>query len=132
MSCINEALALDKVQLNQRVLQLEQENEALLCKVDEMERAKISAQEKLSLCERTKSELCAEKAHLEQLLKKAEEQQEELRVELGVLAEEKEEHFPDHGLSLLFKLLLFGQRSPQQRRLDAVGHVFSGTLLRLN
>ncbi|XP_063206426.1 centrosome-associated protein CEP250-like [Chroicocephalus ridibundus] len=56
-----------------------------------MERAKISAQEKLSLCERTKSELCAEKGHLEQLLKKAEEQQEELRVELGVLAEEKEE-----------------------------------------
>ncbi|XP_074461024.1 uncharacterized protein LOC141750206 isoform X7 [Larus michahellis] len=91
MSCINEALALDKVQLNKLVLQLEEENDALLCKVDEMERAKISAQEKLSLCKRTTKELCAEKAHLEQLLKKAEEQQEELRVELGVLAEEKEE-----------------------------------------
>ncbi|XP_074461543.1 uncharacterized protein LOC141750418 [Larus michahellis] len=91
MSCINEALALDKVQLNKLVLQLEEENDALLCKVDEMERAKISAQEKLSLCRRTTKELCAEKAHLEQLLKKAEEQQEELRVELGVLAEEKEE-----------------------------------------
>ena len=40
-----------------------------------MERAKISDQEKLTLCERTNEELSAEKAHLEQLLKKAEEHQ---------------------------------------------------------
>ena len=43
------------------------------------------------MCKRTNEELCAEKAHLEQLLKKAEEQQEGLRVELTILAEEKEE-----------------------------------------
>ncbi|XP_076208166.1 uncharacterized protein LOC143167043 isoform X4 [Aptenodytes patagonicus] len=88
---INEALALDKAQLNELVLQLEQENEVLSGKVDGMERAKISDQEKLNLCRRTNEELCAEKAHLEQLLKKAEEQQEGLRVQLTVLAEEKEE-----------------------------------------
>ncbi|XP_074461520.1 uncharacterized protein LOC141750407 isoform X1 [Larus michahellis] len=86
-----DVLKEEKRELRVALEKLEQENEALLCKVDETERAKISAQEKLSLCERTKSELCAEKGHLEQLLKKAEEQQEELRVELGVLAEEKEE-----------------------------------------
>ncbi|XP_076208528.1 centrosome-associated protein CEP250-like [Aptenodytes patagonicus] len=74
-SGINEALALDKAQLNELVLQLEQENEVLSGKVDGMERAKISDQEKLNLCRRTNEELCAEKAHLEQLLKKAEEQQ---------------------------------------------------------
>ncbi|XP_075022355.1 centrosome-associated protein CEP250-like isoform X3 [Calonectris borealis] len=91
MSSVNEALALDKVQLNKLVLQLEQENEVLSAKVDEMERAKVSDQEKLNLCKRTKEELCAEKAHLEQLLRKAEEQQEGLRVELRILAEEKEE-----------------------------------------
>uniref|UniRef100_A0A663DWU5 DED domain-containing protein n=1 Tax=Aquila chrysaetos chrysaetos TaxID=223781 RepID=A0A663DWU5_AQUCH len=75
MSSINEALALDKVQLNKLVLQLEQEHDVLSGKVDEMERAKISDQEKLNLCERTNEALSAEKAHLEQLLKKAEEQQ---------------------------------------------------------
>ncbi|KAM6378630.1 uncharacterized protein J5M81_011226 isoform 1-T1 [Pluvialis apricaria] len=72
-------------------LQLEQENEALSDKVEEMERAKICAQEKLSLCTRTTEELRAEKAQLEQLLKTAKEQQEGLRVELRILAEEKEE-----------------------------------------
>ena len=56
-----------------------------------MERAKISDQEKLTLCERTNEELSAEKAHLEQLLKKAEEHQEGLQVELRMLAEEKAE-----------------------------------------
>ena len=35
----------------------------------------MSDQEKLNLCNRTNAELCAEKAHLERLLKKAEEQQ---------------------------------------------------------
>ncbi|XP_068275661.1 centrosome-associated protein CEP250 isoform X2 [Nyctibius grandis] len=91
MSSINEALALDKVQLNKLVLQLEQENDVLSGKVDKMERARISDQEKLTLCERRNEELCAEKAHLEQLLKKAEEQEEELQVELRILAEEKAE-----------------------------------------
>ncbi|KAK4812731.1 hypothetical protein QYF61_018280 [Mycteria americana] len=91
MSSINEALGLDKVQLNNLVLQLEQENEVLSGKVDEMGRAKISEQEELNWYKRTNEELCAEKAHLEQLLKKAEEQQEGLRVELTLLAEEKEE-----------------------------------------
>ncbi|XP_074461572.1 uncharacterized protein LOC141750428 isoform X2 [Larus michahellis] len=86
-----DVLKEEKHELRVALEKLEGENDALLCKVDEMERAKISAQEKLSLCKRTTKELCAEKAHLEQLLKKAEEQQEELRVELGVLAEEKEE-----------------------------------------
>lgn len=56
-----------------------------------MERAKISGQDKLSLCERTNEELSTEKAHLEQLLKKTEEQQEGLRVELRTLAKEKAE-----------------------------------------
>jgi len=51
----------------------------------------VSDQEKLNLCNRTNAELCAEKAHLERLLKKAEEQQEGLRVELTILAEEKAE-----------------------------------------
>ncbi|KAM9650022.1 uncharacterized protein ACIBXB_011999 [Morphnus guianensis] len=91
MSSINEALALDKVQLNKLVLQLEQEHDVLSGKVDEMERAKISDQEKLNLWERTNEALSAEKAHLEQLLKKAEEQQEGLQVELRMLAEEKAE-----------------------------------------
>ncbi|KAM6093308.1 uncharacterized protein LJ206_006042 isoform 4-T4 [Theristicus caerulescens] len=91
LSSINEALALDKVQLEKLVLQLEQENDVLSGKVDEMERAKVSGQEKLNLCERMNEELSAEKAHLEQLLKKAEEQQEGLQVQLRILAEEKAE-----------------------------------------
>ncbi|NXT81098.1 CP250 protein, partial [Zapornia atra] len=91
MSAINEALALDKVQLNKLVLQLEQEKEVLSDKVDEMERARICDEEKLYLCERRNEELCAEKARLMQLLEKAEEQQEGLQVELKILAEEKAE-----------------------------------------
>ncbi|XP_054130361.1 centrosome-associated protein CEP250-like [Melozone crissalis] len=91
MSSINEALALDKVQLNKYVWQLEQEKEALSAKVDEMERAKICEQEKLNFCERANKELCAEKARLEQLLKEAEEQREELWLELRTLGEEKAE-----------------------------------------
>ncbi|XP_065501538.1 centrosome-associated protein CEP250-like isoform X2 [Caloenas nicobarica] len=91
MSSLNEALAVEKVQLNNLVLQLEQENEVVSGKVAEMERARVCEQEQLSWCERSKAELCAEKAQLEQLLQKAEEQQEGLRVELRRLAEEKEE-----------------------------------------
>ncbi|KAL9834856.1 centrosome-associated protein CEP250 isoform 2-T2 [Geothlypis trichas] len=91
MSSINEALALDKVQLNKYVWQLEQEKEVLSAKVDEMERAKICEQEKLNFCERANKELCAEKARLELLLKEAEEQREELWLELGTLREEKAE-----------------------------------------
>ncbi|XP_038015131.1 centrosome-associated protein CEP250 isoform X2 [Motacilla alba alba] len=91
MSSINEALALDKVQLNKYVWQLEQEKEVLSAKVDEMERAKICEQEKLNFCERANKELCAEKARLEQLLKEAEEQREELWLELRTLGEEKAE-----------------------------------------
>ncbi|KAI1233264.1 hypothetical protein IHE44_0004431, partial [Lamprotornis superbus] len=91
MSSINEALALDKVQLNKYVWQLEQEKEVLSAKVDEMERAKICEQEKLNFCESANEELCAEKARLEQLLKEAEEQQEELWLELRTLGEEKAE-----------------------------------------
>ncbi|KAM6113112.1 LOW QUALITY PROTEIN: centrosome-associated protein CEP250-like, partial [Pterocles gutturalis] len=91
MSSINEALALDKVQLNTLVLQLEQGNNVLSAKVDDLERARICEEEKLNLCERRNAELCAEKALLEQLLKQAEEQQEELQVELRALAAEKAE-----------------------------------------
>ncbi|XP_066186562.1 centrosome-associated protein CEP250 isoform X2 [Sylvia atricapilla] len=91
MSSINEALALDKVQLNKYVWQLEQEKEVLSAKVNEMERAKICEQEKLNFCERANKELCAEKARLEQLLKEAEEQREELCLELRTLGEEKAE-----------------------------------------
>ncbi|KAK2529012.1 hypothetical protein Q9966_009345, partial [Columba livia] len=90
-SSINEALAVEKVQLNNLVLQLEQENEVVSEKVAELERARVCEQEQLSWCERTKAELCAEKAQLEQLLQEAEEQQEGLRVQLRRLAEEKEE-----------------------------------------
>ncbi|XP_056363140.1 centrosome-associated protein CEP250-like [Oenanthe melanoleuca] len=92
MSSINEALALDKVQLNKYVWQLEQEKEVLCAKVDEMERAKICEQEKLNFCERANEELCAEKARLEQLLKEAEEQQEELWLKLRTVGEEKAEN----------------------------------------
>lgn len=60
-------------------------------KVDEMERAKTSEQEKLNLCERANEELCVEKAQLEQLLKEAEEQREQLWMELKTLGEEKAE-----------------------------------------
>ena len=56
-----------------------------------MERVRSSDQEKLSLCERTNEERGAEKAHLEQLLKKVEEQREGLQEELRILAEEKAE-----------------------------------------
>ncbi|XP_023795758.1 LOW QUALITY PROTEIN: centrosome-associated protein CEP250 [Cyanistes caeruleus] len=91
MSSINEALALDKVQLNKCVWQLEQEKEVLSAKVGEMERARICEQEKLNFCERANKELCAEKAQLEQLLKEAEEQQEKLWLELRTLEEEKAE-----------------------------------------
>lgn len=59
--------------------------------MDELERAKSSELEKLDLCERKAEELSAEKAHLEQLLEKAEQQQEGLQVELRILAEEKAE-----------------------------------------
>ncbi|KAK2529019.1 hypothetical protein Q9966_009351 [Columba livia] len=90
-SSINEALAVEKVQLNNLVLQVEQENEVVSEKVAELERARVCEQEQLSWCERTKAELCAEKAQLEQLLQEAEEQQEGLRVQLRRLAEEKEE-----------------------------------------
>ncbi|XP_039567222.1 centrosome-associated protein CEP250 [Passer montanus] len=91
MSSINESLALDKVQLNKYVWQLEQEKEVLSAKVDEMEREKICEQEKLNFFERANKELCAEKARLEQLLKEAEEQREELWLELSTLGEEKAE-----------------------------------------
>ncbi|XP_008945178.1 PREDICTED: centrosome-associated protein CEP250, partial [Merops nubicus] len=91
MSSINEALALDKVQLNKIALQLEQENGVLSGKVAEMERARISDLEKLNFCEKANEDLCAEKAHLEQLLKKAEEEQEGLQIELMIMAEEKTE-----------------------------------------
>lgn len=60
-------------------------------KVDEMEKAKICEQKKLNVCERANKELCAEKARLEQLLKEAEEQWEELLLELRTLGEEKAE-----------------------------------------
>ncbi|XP_053921385.1 trichohyalin-like [Cuculus canorus] len=70
---------------------LEEETEALSRRVDETERRKISEQEKLQLCERMNEELSAEKAHLEQLLKKAEEQEKGLQVELMALRKEKEE-----------------------------------------
>lgn len=53
--------------------------------------AKVSEQEKVTLYKRTNEELCAEKSHLEELLKKAEEQQEGLQMQLRVLAEEKAE-----------------------------------------
>ncbi|XP_071671637.1 centrosome-associated protein CEP250-like [Patagioenas fasciata] len=130
MSSINEALEVEKVQLNHLVLQvsrvakalasclspaaaasqpsclpavglagcanvvpcpLERENEVVSEKVAGLERARVCEQERLSWCERTKAELCAEKAQLEQLLQEAEEQQEGLRVQLRRLAEEKEE-----------------------------------------
>ncbi|KFV71282.1 Centrosome-associated protein CEP250, partial [Dryobates pubescens] len=91
MSSISEALALDKVQLNKLLLQLEQENDLLSGRVGELERAKLSDLEKLNLCERRNEELSAEKARLEQLLEKAEEQQEGLQLELVRLAEEKAE-----------------------------------------
>uniref|UniRef100_A0A8V5G4E0 Rootletin-like coiled-coil domain-containing protein n=1 Tax=Melopsittacus undulatus TaxID=13146 RepID=A0A8V5G4E0_MELUD len=83
MSGINEALALDKVQLNQLVLQVSRVAKDLA--------RSLSLVDKLSLCERANEELSTEKAHLEQLLKKAEEQEEGLRVELRTLAEEKAE-----------------------------------------
>ncbi|XP_071671638.1 uncharacterized protein [Patagioenas fasciata] len=70
---------------------LERENEVVSEKVAGLERARVCEQERLSWCERTKAELCAEKAQLEQLLQEAEEQQEGLRVQLRRLAEEKEE-----------------------------------------
>ncbi|KAM6113106.1 LOW QUALITY PROTEIN: uncharacterized protein FYW35_008319 [Pterocles gutturalis] len=72
-------------------LLLEQGNDVLSAKLDDLEKGRICEQEKLNLCERRNAELCAEKARLEQLLKQAEEQQEELQVELRALAAEKAE-----------------------------------------
>ncbi|NXX74697.1 CP250 protein, partial [Urocolius indicus] len=117
MSSINEALAGDKAQLNKLVLQLEQENEVLSDKVNEMERAKVSEQEKLNLCERTTEELHAEKAHLEQLLKKAEEQQEGLQAELTMLGKEKEE--TQDKLNQVSRQREAGSSELQQLRLEA-------------
>ncbi|XP_061865406.1 centrosome-associated protein CEP250 [Colius striatus] len=117
MSSINEALAGDKAQLNKLVLQLEQENEVLSGKVNEMERAKICDQEKLNLCERTTEELRAEKAHLEQLLKKAEEQQEGLQAELTMLGKEKEE--TQDKLNQVCRQREAGSSELQQLRLEA-------------
>uniref|UniRef100_A0A8C5TD00 Centrosomal protein 250 n=1 Tax=Malurus cyaneus samueli TaxID=2593467 RepID=A0A8C5TD00_9PASS len=92
MSSINEALALDKVQLNKHVWQVSGvARDVARCSMDEMERAKISEQEKLNFCERANEELCTEKARLKKLLKEAEEQREELWMQLRTLGEEKAE-----------------------------------------
>lgn len=72
-------------------IQLEQENQALLDKVDHMERRWASLQKQLNQAERTNEELSAEKCRLEQLLYKAEELQESLQNELRILTGEKEE-----------------------------------------
>lgn len=68
-------------------IQLEQENQALLDK----ERRGASLQKQFNQTERTNEELSAEKFRLEQLLHKAEEQQESLLNELRILIGEKEE-----------------------------------------
>ncbi|POI34336.1 hypothetical protein CIB84_001913 [Bambusicola thoracicus] len=86
-----DLLKQEKHELTVVLEKLEQENELLSDKVNEMERAKVSEQEKVTLYKRTNEELCAEKSHLEKLLKKAEEQQEGLQMQLRILAEEKEE-----------------------------------------
>lgn len=72
-------------------IQLEQENQALLDKVDHVERRGASLQKQLNQTERINEELSAEKFRLEELLHKAEELQESLQNELRVLTGEKEE-----------------------------------------
>uniref|UniRef100_A0A669QQS9 Centrosomal protein 250 n=1 Tax=Phasianus colchicus TaxID=9054 RepID=A0A669QQS9_PHACC len=87
MSSINEALALDKVELNKLVLQVSSFQQ---CKAFTSS-CSMFFRLCMTLYKRTNEELCAEKSHLEELLKKAEEQQEELQMQLRILAEEKEE-----------------------------------------
>ncbi|XP_077191292.1 centrosome-associated protein CEP250 isoform X2 [Paroedura picta] len=93
MSALNESLALDKVDLNQLLLKLEQENQSLLKKVDNLEEIRMSSQKQLNQTERINKELHLEKMQLEQLLHKAEMMQENLQEELRVSrAEQKETH----------------------------------------
>lgn len=72
-------------------MQLEQENQTALNKVDNLERMKTSSQNQLNQTERTNEELHAEKRRLEQLLCEEEELQESLQKELAVLREEQKE-----------------------------------------
>ncbi|XP_027512645.1 serine/threonine-protein kinase PAK 1-like [Corapipo altera] len=91
MGGIGGALALRCVHLNQRVLQLEQEKEVPSAEVDKTERTKIPMAKKMNLRERGNKGICAKKTYLEQLLEEAEEKQEELRVDLLIMADEKAE-----------------------------------------
>lgn len=74
-------------------MQLEQENQSLLNKVDNLEGIRMSSQKQLSQTEEMNKELHLEKMQLEQLLQKAEVMQEDLQEELRVLRiEQKETH----------------------------------------
>lgn len=74
-------------------MQLEQENQSLLNKVDNLEGIRMSSQKQLSQTEEMNKELHLEKMQLEQLLQKAEVMQEDLQEELRILRiEQKEIH----------------------------------------
>lgn len=72
-------------------MQLEQENQSLLKKVDNLEGMRMSSQKQLNQTERMNKELHSEKMQLEQLLHKAETMQENLEEELRVLRTEQKE-----------------------------------------
>lgn len=70
---------------------MEQEKQALLDKVDHLERLRTSSQKQLNQMARTNEELSADKTRLQQLLHKAEGMQESLQEELRVLRDEQKE-----------------------------------------
>uniref|UniRef100_A0A8D2P4M1 Centrosomal protein 250 n=1 Tax=Zosterops lateralis melanops TaxID=1220523 RepID=A0A8D2P4M1_ZOSLA len=108
MSSINEALALDKVQLNKYVWQVSKvARDVATC----LSPAAAASQPSYL----ANKELCAEKARLEQLLKEAEEQREELWLELRTLGEEKAETREK-----------FHQQESTRRALEQLHQEFSG------
>ncbi|XP_053101259.1 centrosome-associated protein CEP250 isoform X3 [Hemicordylus capensis] len=86
-----ELVKQEKSELVSALEQLEEENQALLNKVDKLEMIRSSSQKQLNQAERTNEERHAEKMRLEQLLHEEEFLQENLQEELRVLRDEQKE-----------------------------------------
>ncbi|PNI27891.1 CEP250 isoform 10, partial [Pan troglodytes] len=91
LSALNEALALDKVGLNQQLLQLEEENQSVCSRMEAAEQARNALQVDLAEAEKRREALWEKNTHLEAQLQKAEEAGAELQADLRDIQEEKEE-----------------------------------------
>ncbi|PNJ57572.1 CEP250 isoform 10, partial [Pongo abelii] len=91
LSALNEALALDKVGLNQQLLQLEEKNQSVCSRMEAAEQARNALQVDLAEAEKRREALWEKNTHLEAQLQKAEEAGAELQADLRDIQEEKEE-----------------------------------------